>query len=169
MVAGCGRECDTMFPSRFWKIEHHALMTRNWTMSLGALTFRIFANRFWAHLPREVQIMISRGHAVVYETTLSRLFIPPYIWFQFGSFRALRRFRPANGARHYRSFQDFFVRRLAEEVRPDGEFVWPCDGLLCESAPVTREFVVEVKGEARHVSAVFGPPSNFLNWYCCRI
>lgn len=96
-------------------------------------------------------------HSRLYETKASRHFIVPYAAFQYGGLAELKRFKPASEAKHYQTFQDFFIRKFAEKPCLDSPQTWPCEGLLCESGQINSDFMVLVKGERRHISVVFGP------------
>ncbi|MAE76822.1 MAG: phosphatidylserine decarboxylase [Planctomycetes bacterium] len=48
----------------------------------------------------------------------------------------------------YRTFRDFFLRPLADGVRPiaDGPLVWPCDGRIVTSGPISGGRIEQLKG-----------------------
>ena len=114
------------------------------------------AHFFWAKLPRDVQFFISRWHAAFYKKTWSRFLIRPYSALQYRSRLDLARFVPASGSPTYLSFQDFFTRRLASVPQPIREYVWPCDGMLCDLSRIGDDETVLIKGERRAVRTIFG-------------
>lgn len=127
-------------------------------MRLKVKILPFLANHFWARLPRLLQHGISGIHAVMYQMRWSRVLVKPYAWLQYGSDAAtvFREFAPASGSHSYENFQDFFSRRLSVPRSLDSDMVWPCDGLLCETLVVDETSIVNVKGERRHIRAVFG-------------
>ncbi len=86
----------------------------------------------------------------------SRYFIPIYCYFQYGDARYYRHFNPGSGAAGYGCFQDFFTRDLKEIPPISSLAVWPCEGLLCDMAKVGSDFLVNVKGELKHIRSIFG-------------
>ena len=118
---------------------------------------RFFVQKFWAKLPGTIQARVSRFHSFLYETKISRHFIVPYARLNYESAAELNRFKPGSGSKHYQNFQDFFIRQFTQEPSVNSAQIWPCEGLLCESGHVNSDFLVSVKGERRHISAVFGP------------
>ena len=131
-------------------------------MRLRVKILPFLAHQFWARLPRIMQHGISGMHALVYQMRWSRILVRPYAWLQYGSASGavFREFAPASGSRSYENFQDFFSRRLSVPRSISSQTVWPCDGLLCETLAVDDASVVNVKGERRHIRAVFGDRGN---------
>lgn len=127
-------------------------------MQLRVNILPFLAHQFWARLPRFMQHGISGLHAVFYQMRWSRVLVKPYAWIQYGanSGTVFREFSPASGSRQYENFQDFFSRRLSVPRSLGSSTVWPCDGLLCETLKVDTTSVVNIKGERRHIRAIFG-------------
>lgn len=127
-------------------------------MRLRVKILPFLANQFWARLPRLIQHGISGMHALVYQMHWSRILVRPYARLQYGANTGavFREFSPASGGLSYENFQDFFSRRLAVPRSIHSETVWPCDGLLCETLTVDETSIVTVKGEKRHIRAIFG-------------
>lgn len=116
----------------------------------------------WPRLPRDVQFVVSRLFAVCMFIGPSRYFIPSYVRRNYPASYDLHRFTPASGGLRYKSFQDFFTRRLRVALTATAYAMWPCDGLLCEVLEVDNpaegvERVVSVKGELRPLRSVFTP------------
>lgn len=108
----------------------------------------------WFHIP--FKCWLCRAAGVTYELSFSRLYIRPFIFLNYEDPSQLEAYRPPGGKSRYESFQEFFTRELAEPLEAEGDAVWPCDGLLCQQGQVSDLDRVDVKGERRHVRAIFG-------------
>jgi phosphatidylserine decarboxylase len=94
---------------------------------------------------------------MLYELRISKWLIRPYALFNYSNGMSyLSEFGPASGTTRYLNFQDFFTRKILSPRKLSGPFVWPCDGLVCESGKLEDINVVSVKGELRTVEAIFG-------------
>lgn len=76
----------------------------------------------------------------------------------------------------YRSFDDFFTRKLKSGLRPvKGEFVHPCDSVLSQSGPVRAGELIQAKGKTYSLSEFLGDPElakvyeggHFATYYLC--
>ena len=118
---------------------------------------RIFALTLWAQLPPRVQFYFSRIHSHLYELGVSKWFIRPYAFLNYiEGMEYTREFGPASGAGRYKNFQDYFTRKIAVPRDMESDYVWPCDGFLCEAGKLSDINVINVKGERREIRAVFG-------------
>ena len=123
---------------------------------LKASTFRFISISLWGVLPGVVQRKISRTYANIYNKKWTKHLIKPYCRAHYDNPNYLDNYLPASRANDYRSFQDFFTRVLKFPPNIIGETIWACEGLLCEYGMVRELSLVKVKGEKRHLRAVFG-------------
>ena len=124
--------------------------------SWRANCYRFLSVHVWGNLPSRLQRELSAIYATLYEQSFSRHIIRPYISFHYKNKDYLERFMPPAGKTRYESFQDFFIRRFAELPSNDSPFVWPCEGLLCDSDKVEDLEAVQVKCDKRNIAAIFG-------------
>ncbi len=126
-------------------------------MKISTILNKSFATRIWNPMPAWVQLIISKIYARIYTIAFSSLMIG---WFtrRYGlSADKMLAYKPASGKRDYRSFQDFFVRKLALPPKLAlNDMVWPCQGHVVEFGKVKEMGLVNVKGQARPVSEIFG-------------
>ncbi len=100
---------------------------------------------------------------------LNALLIPLFAWF-FKIDRSLA------FPRSYRSFDDFFTRKLKVGARPiQGDFVHPCDGVLSAKGPVREGQLVQAKGWLYDLKEFLGSEvlaqeyegGHFATYYLC--
>ena len=118
--------------------------------------YQFLSVNMWGRLPSQAQKNISRFLTGVYRMPMSRHLIGPYCRLHFEDSDYAERFRPPEGEKRYRSFQDFFTRRFKNEPIANGSEVWPCEGLLCDYGLLRDINTSRVKGEARPVPSIFG-------------
>ena len=70
--------------------------------------------------------------------------------------RYLDKFKPPNGKPQFDTFQDFFIRQFKSVPESPSNWVWPCEGLLCEEGEIKDIEVAQVKCDLRNVETVFG-------------
>lgn len=121
------------------------------------------SENIWGKLSGPVQLGISSLIARFYETRLSRFLIRPYCWLHYGNSKHYLNYRPGNGAKRYRTFQDYFTRELQQPPQIKSNAVWPCEGYLCEAGKVEEISEVSVKGETRQIHTVFGKEPSEIN------
>ena len=118
---------------------------------------RIFSWGVWSRFPAPWQFVLSRLSARLCELRISRFFIWPYAILNYVDYVGyMLQFVPEGGASRYASFQDFFTRKLKHPRMMQADYVWPCDGLLCETGRVSELGPVNVKGRQHSVNAIFG-------------
>ncbi|MEZ2416158.1 phosphatidylserine decarboxylase [Muriicola sp. E247] len=110
----------------------------------------------WGYLPGNWQRGFSAFYARIYELPISRKLIKPYIRYYYRSPDYLDNFLPPKGKTSYSSFQDFFVRRFKSLPENSSEWVWPCEGLLCDSRPMGPLQKSKVKQDRRYLHTIFG-------------
>ncbi len=113
----------------------------------------------WSKLNGRTQHKISKLLRKFYELQMSKICIPCVLYNE-QHFRS-ERFLPPNGETEYTSFQSFFCRELRNplNVRQLKKII-PCDGLVCHTCIVDDKAIVNVKGERRHMSVIFGDQFN---------
>ncbi len=116
----------------------------------------LISERVWGSFSRSIHLATSWALAQIYETRLSRFFIQPYCWWQYGDRHYYKRFKPGRGRTDYHSFQDFFTREFKQEIAIRTSEAWPCEGLLCDLGQMGKLGPVSVKGETRHPRIIFG-------------
>lgn len=119
-------------------------------------TFKFLSLKVWGALPGVAQRGVSKVYAGVYNRKWSRHIIKPYCKAHYSDPNYLEQFKPASGKADYQSFQDFFTRVYKSPPKIETEHAWSCEGLLCDYGQVKDLSLVKVKGEKRHLRAVFG-------------
>ncbi len=110
----------------------------------------------WGRFSGSAHFATSGFIAKLYNLRISRFFIKPYCYWQYGEWNYCQNFRPGNNSSNYRCFQDFFVREFRTPPTITSQSVWPCEGYLCEVGKVGELDLVKIKGEKRHLKTVFG-------------
>ncbi|MEQ9426116.1 MAG: phosphatidylserine decarboxylase [Cyclobacteriaceae bacterium] len=131
-------------------------------MDLLTSFYRFLSIDVWGGLPAVFQREISRLYTSIYSTSWSRLIIEPYCRHHYTDPDYLKQFKPASGASTYQNFQDFFSREFVEPPKVETKYAWPAEGLLCEAGQVADFDLVKVKGEHRHLRAIFNVTENQL-------
>ncbi|MEX0290405.1 MAG: phosphatidylserine decarboxylase [Flavobacteriaceae bacterium] len=124
--------------------------------SWRAYFYKFLSVKLWGSLPSSWQRTVSAYYANVYDKPYSKYIIKPYINYYYEDKNYLDKFIPPNGKKRYESFQDFFIRRFAETPRNASPFVWPCEGLLCDSSDVSVNRQTQVKCDKRNITTIFG-------------
>lgn len=122
--------------------------------------YRFLSVHVWGNLPSQLQKALSSFYARLYDKSYSRHIIKPYIQFHYKNSDYLDKFMPPEGKTAYESFQDFFIRRFAEIPSNKSPFVWPCEGLLCDSTGVNSSSTIQVKCDRRKIATIFGVDNN---------
>jgi phosphatidylserine decarboxylase len=120
------------------------------------------SERLWGRVPRPLQQRASAVLGRFFNTKISRFLIGPYCLFHYGDARYYRHFRPGCGGDTYRTFQSFFTRDFISPPAITAETVWPCEGFLCDKGQVRNLSIVKVKGEKKHLRAIFGTKADAI-------
>ena len=118
--------------------------------------YQFMSIHLWGNLPSPLQRRISKVYSTLYHQALSRYFIKPYCRLHYRDPDYLDQFVPPEGKSSYENFQDFFTRHFKSVPAAKGEWVWPCEGLLCHFGRVGEIPVSSVKGDRRTVETIFG-------------
>jgi len=121
-----------------------------------AFLYKFLSVNLWGGLPSGWQRRISRWYAGMYSKPISKQFIKPYIRVNYKDKNYLAKFKPPNGKPSFANFQDFFTREFKTMPVNESDWVWPCEGLLCEESKIKQIKSVQVKSDVRHVHTVFG-------------
>ena len=121
-----------------------------------AYFYSFLSLRLWGNLPSNLQRKISSVYASLYDRPFSKKMIPAYVSVNYSDKDYLKKFKPPNGKEEFSSFQDFFTREFKVSPKNPSPWVWPCEGLLCDSAKVKDLDMVRVKCDKRNVATVFG-------------
>lgn len=117
---------------------------------------QIFAIHIWNDLPVSIQKFISRVASRTYTWKVSKFFIGQFCRRYDLSEDQLRLYAPSSGAKNYKSFQDFFTRKLKQPVAANSAAVIsPCEGFVCENGIVGDLNEVVVKGHSYQVRNIF--------------
>ncbi len=119
--------------------------------------YRFISLHVWGNLPSTIQRDISRIYATIYNKPFTKYIIKPYCRLNYADDNYLSQFVSASsGDENYSSFQDFFTRTY--KIRPivTSDFIWPCEGLLCDYGQIKSLPAINVKGDTRNVKAIFG-------------
>lgn len=128
--------------------------------SWRARCYQFLAIDFWGTLPGSWQRSFSAYYSKIYTTSLSRFLIAPYIRFHYRDRNYLDKFKPPGNKREFKSFQDFFIREFKDPPVSKGKWVWPCEGLLCDSTRAGNNTTSSVKGDRRNLHTIFGLDSS---------
>jgi len=118
--------------------------------------YRFLSLNVWGNLPSAFQRWFSAFYASVYNKPFTKYIINPYCKVNYDDPAYLTKFKSATGREGYSSFQDFFTRQFKELPTASSEFVWPCEGLLCDYGKVNKLPEINVKGDRRNVRTIFG-------------
>ncbi|MBL6448870.1 phosphatidylserine decarboxylase [Fulvivirga sp. 29W222] len=123
---------------------------------MTTLLYRFISLNIWGLLPAYWQKQVSKIYSKVYNKTFTRYIIQPYCKFNGLGDDYLGLFQSENGRKGYRNFQDFFTRKYIEPPKINSPYIWPCEGLLCDIGLVSSMPKINVKGDKRHIRAIFG-------------
>ncbi|MTI20310.1 phosphatidylserine decarboxylase [Fulvivirga sp. RKSG066] len=118
--------------------------------------YRFISLNIWGNLPSNFQRSISKAYANIYNKSFSKYVIKPYCKLNYKDPDYLTQFTSATGNEGYSSFQDFFTRVYKTPPKVLSEFIWPCEGLLCDYGKVSELPEINVKGDKKNVRAIFG-------------
>ncbi|HMB62570.1 MAG TPA: phosphatidylserine decarboxylase [Eudoraea sp.] len=118
--------------------------------------YRFLSVNVWGNLPSPLQRSLSALYAASYDQPITKRIIRPYIQYYYKDPDYLSKFRPPGNKSDFQNFQDFFIRKFAETPKNHSPFVWPCEGLLCDTGNVNRLGPVRVKCDTRSVTTIFG-------------
>nr|WP_299338144.1 phosphatidylserine decarboxylase [Allomuricauda sp.] len=118
--------------------------------------YKFLSVEVWGNLPSNLQRALSSWYSSVYDKPYSKKIIEPYIRLNYADKNYLEKFRPPNGKKEFESFQDFFIREFRELPNNESDWVWPCEGLLCDEEKVENLEYVQIKSDLRSVATVFG-------------
>lgn len=120
------------------------------------LTFYRFVSlNIWGNLPSRLQRGISRVYASIYNQPFTKYIIKPYSKANYKDPNYLTQFRSVTGNDYYSSFQDFFTRVYKERPAINSDYIWPCEGLLCDYGKVGELAEINVKGDKKNVRSIF--------------
>ncbi len=117
--------------------------------------YRFVSLNVWGNLPSQLQRGISRLYASIYNQPFTKYIIKPYSKANYSDPNYLSQFRSSSGLDTYSSFQDFFTRVYKERPAISSEYIWPCEGLLCDYGQVGDLAEINVKGDLKNVKAIF--------------
>ncbi|TAI48767.1 phosphatidylserine decarboxylase [Flagellimonas allohymeniacidonis] len=118
--------------------------------------YKFLSVEVWGNLPSNLQRSLSSWYSSVYDKPYSKKIIEPYIRMNYSDKDYLQKFKPPNGKNDFECFQDFFIREFKELPANDSDYVWPCEGLLCDEEKVENLEFVQIKSDVRSVATVFG-------------
>ncbi len=121
-----------------------------------AYFYQFLSVNIWGKIPSSWQRNLSYHYTRIYTASWSRYIIKPYIAFHYQDHSYLQNFKPPKGKSDYTNFQDFFIRELSEIPKSTAEYVWPCEGLVCDQFKLGDKKVTSVKGDSSEVHHIFG-------------
>ena len=127
-----------------------------------ARLYQFFSAGIWGFLPSSWQRQFSAFYAKVYDKPFSRRLIKPYTRYYYRDPNYLDHFLPPEGKQSFNSFQDFFIRRFKNLPSNPSEWVWPCEGLLCDEQKMSSSETSRVKQDRRHLHTIFGVDSGVI-------
>lgn len=116
----------------------------------------IASQYFWENLSGNSQKKLCRLFSSFYNCRLSSVMIQPFCFRYKITQDKLRNYLPASGKNKFQSFQDFFTRKLANDLKVYSDFAWPCEGFVCESGKFKEIGEVNVKGNLINACNIFG-------------
>lgn len=114
----------------------------------------------WENMSPSWQKKLCSKMAAIYQSKLSAKFIPFFCKRYKLDEEKLKNYLPASGSQKFQSFQDFFTRRLKTSLVTNSDFVWPCEGYVCENGHVDQLKEVDVKGNRINLKEIFGSLKN---------
>lgn len=121
-----------------------------------AYFYSYLSTRLWGNVPSNIQRKISAKYASLYNRSFSKYIIRPYLFVNYSDKNYLDKFKPPNAKKDYDTFQDFFTREFRLKPQNPSSWVWPCEGLLCDSDKVENIEKVRIKCDTRSIDAIFG-------------
>ena len=118
--------------------------------------YRYVSLNIWGNLPSGIQRSISKYYATLYNKSFSKYIIKPYCKLNYQDAAYLDQFISASGNSTYSSFQDFFTRVYKKPPQINSDYIWPCEGLLCDYGRVSDLPAINVKRDVREVRTIFG-------------
>ncbi|UII31003.1 phosphatidylserine decarboxylase [Fulvivirga ulvae] len=118
--------------------------------------YRFVSLNVWGIIPAYWQKQVSKVYSKIYNKAFTRHIIPPYCKLNGLDSSYLKLFQSESGHDGYSSFQDFFTRKYIKPPKIDSPYIWPCEGLLCDSGRIADIPEVNVKGDRRHIRTIFG-------------
>lgn len=118
--------------------------------------YRFVSLNIWGNVPASIQRNISKLYARVYDKSFTKYIIKPYCKFNRLDEAYLSQFISESGSEYYSSFQDFFTRVFKRPLNISTDYIWPCEGLLCDYGAVKDLDSVNVKGDRKNVRSIFG-------------
>lgn len=125
--------------------------------------YRFVSLNIWGNLPSPVQRNISKLYANIYNKSFTKYIIKPYCKFNRLNEKYLNQFVSESGSEYYASFQDFFTRVFKKPLNITTDYVWPCEGLLCDYGTVKSFDSVNIKGDRKTIRSIFGSMGNDIN------
>ncbi|MDH3699018.1 MAG: phosphatidylserine decarboxylase [Flavobacteriaceae bacterium] len=124
--------------------------------------YQFLSVEVWGNLPSSWQRALSKRYTSIYDQPFSKKWISPYISYYYSNKNYLDGFKPPHGKDDYENFQDFFIREFKYMPENNSDWVWPCEGLLCDAGIVGRKSNSSVKGDRRNLDTIFGLTENSL-------
>lgn len=119
--------------------------------------YRFISLNVWGNLPAQLQRVISRFYAKIYNKPFTKYIIKPYCKLNYQDDNYLSQFVSSTSrSTDYSSFQDFFTRVYKTTPQVKSDFIWPCEGLLCDYGKIADLPPIYVKGDVRDVKTIFG-------------
>ncbi len=121
---------------------------------------QIFAIHVWNDLPLSWQKFVSKIASLACSWKISSFFIIPFCQRYHIDQEHLQLYLPNSGAKEYKSFQDFFTRKLKTpmQINP-ADVIAPCQGFVCENGLVADFTSVVVKGQTYTIRNIFNDSS----------
>lgn len=111
---------------------------------------------FWENLSENSQKRLCRLTSSFYGSRLSKIFIPLFCNRYNLTAEKLKNYLPASDKNEFQSFQDFFTRKLAYQLKIFSDFVWPCEGFVCENGKFSDLGEINIKGNLINAKEIFG-------------
>jgi len=118
--------------------------------------YRFISLNIWGNFPSQLQRALSKAYSNIYNKPFSKFIIKPYCDLNYQDEQYLSQFESASGSESYSSFQDFFTRVFKQKPQIEGDYGWPCEGLLCDYGRVNELPEINVKGDIRNIKTIFG-------------
>lgn len=134
--------------------------------------YRFISLNVWGNLPSYFQRAISKLYAAIYNKPFTKYIIKPYCQLNYNNDEYLSQFvSSTSGSSNYSSFQDFFTRVYKTRPQVNSDYIWPCEGLLCDYGRIDTLPAVNVKGDMRNISTIFGKSGDSIpdNYYFSNI
>ena len=120
-----------------------------------AVMYQFLSVVIWGGLPSPIQRKLSAWYSAFYTKSYSKKIIKPYLKLNYTDKNYIENFKPPHGKKEFENFQDFFTREFRQLPHNTSDYVWPCEGLLCDMGSIIDTSISRVKSDKRGIATIF--------------